>query len=129
MKRGFWPRLIRNNIVAKEVKKLLGLIVRFIVSAIVLMLVSFLLPGFATLGFGAALVAAVVIALLGFIVESIFGKKISPHNRGVVGFIVAAVVIYLAQFLVPGMSVTIIGAALAALVIGIIDVFVPTELR
>jgi putative membrane protein len=108
---------------------MLGLIVRFIVSAIVLMLVSFLLPGFATLGFGAALAAAIVIALLGFIIESVLGKKISPHNRGVVGFIVAAIVIYLAQFLVPGMSVTVIGAALAALVIGIIDVFVPTELR
>ncbi|MBS4030163.1 MAG: phage holin family protein [Clostridiales bacterium] len=108
---------------------MIGLIVRFIVSAIVLMLVSFLLPGFATLGFVSALAAALVIALLGFIVESVLGKKISPHNRGVVGFIVAAIVIYAAQFLVPGMSVTIIGAALAALVIGIVDAFVPTELR
>lgn len=108
---------------------MLGLIVRFIVSAIVLMLVSFLLPGFATLGFGTALVAAIVIALLGFIAESVLGKKISPHNRGIVGFIVAAVVIYVSQFLVPGMNVTAVGAALAALVIGIIDIFVPTELR
>ena len=74
---------------------MIGLIVRFIVSAIVLMLVSFLLPGFATLGFGAALAAAIVIAILGFIVESVFGKKISPHNRGIVGFVVAALVIYL----------------------------------
>lgn len=108
---------------------MLGLIVRFIVSAIVLMLVSFLLPGFATLGFGTALLAAIVIAVLGFIVESVLGKKVSPHNRGVVGFIVAAAVIYLAQFLVPAMNVTVLGAALAALVIGIIDAFVPTELR
>lgn len=108
---------------------MLGLIVRFIVSAIVLMLVSFLLPGFATLGFGSALIAAVVIALLGFIAESVLGKKISPHNRGIVGFIVAAIVIYIAQFLVPGMHVTVVGAALAALVVGIIDIFVPTELR
>lgn len=108
---------------------MIGLIVRFIVSAIVLMLVSFLLPGFATLGFGSALVAAIVIAILGFVVESIFGKKISPHNRGIVGFVVAAIVIYAAQYVVPGMSVSIIGAALAALIIGIIDAFVPTELR
>ncbi|MDW7650123.1 MAG: phage holin family protein [Bacillota bacterium] len=108
---------------------MIGLIVRFIVSAIVLMLVSFLLPGFATLGFGAALAAAIVIAILGFIVESIFGKKVSPHNRGIIGFVVSAVVIYLAQFVVPGMNISIIGAALAALVIGIIDAFVPTELR
>jgi putative membrane protein len=108
---------------------MIGLIVRFIVSALVLMLVSFLLPGFATLGFGAAIIAAIVIAVLGFIAESIFGKKVSPQNRGIIGFLISAAVIYLAQFLVPAMEVTIIGAALAALVIGVIDVFVPTELR
>lgn len=108
---------------------MLGLIVRFIVSAVVLLVVSFLLPGFAVLGFGGALLAAVVIAILGFIVESVLGKKVSPHNRGVIGFITAAVVIYVAQFLVPQMTVTVIGAALAAVVIGVVDIFVPTELR
>lgn len=108
---------------------MLGLIVRFIVSAIVLMLVSFLLPGFAQMGFTVALIAAVVIALLGFIAESVLGKRVSPQNRGIIGFVTSAVVIYVAQWLVPGMSVTILGAALAALVIGIIDAFVPTELR
>ncbi len=108
---------------------MLGLIVRFIVSAIVLMLVSWLLPGFATLTFVQALIAAVVISLLGFLIESLFGRKISPQNRGLVGFISAAVVIFVAQFLVPGMSVSFIGAALAAVIIGIVDLFVPTELR
>ncbi|RQD72756.1 MAG: phage holin family protein [Candidatus Syntrophonatronum acetioxidans] len=106
-----------------------GLIIRFIVSALVIMLVGFLLPGFAILGFGEALLAAIVIALLGFIVENLLGDKISPRNRGVVGFITAAVVIYAAQFLVPAMRVSIFGALLAALVIGVIDAFVPTELR
>ena len=108
---------------------MLGLIVRFVVSAVVLMLVSFLLPGFATLGFIQALIAAVVIALLGFAAERLFGRRVSPQNRGLVGFITSAVVIYLAQFLVPGMDVNLIGAALAAVVIGIVDLFVPTELR
>ncbi|HOP68535.1 MAG: phage holin family protein [Dethiobacteria bacterium] len=108
---------------------MLGLIVRFVVSAVVLMLVSFLLPGFATLSFWQALIAAVVIAILGYLVESLFGRKVSPQNRGLVGFLTAAVVIYVAQFLVPGMSVSLIGAALAAVVIGIVDLFIPTELR
>jgi putative membrane protein len=81
------------------------------------------------MGFTVALIAAVVIALLGFIVESVLGKRVSPQNRGIIGFVTSAVVIYVAQWLVPGMSVTILGAALAALVIGIIDAFVPTELR
>ncbi len=106
-----------------------GLIIRFIVSALVIMFVGFLLPGFTVLGFGQAILAAIVIALLGFIAENLLGDMISPRNRGVVGFIAAAVVIYAAQFLVPAMRVSILGALLAALVIGIIDAFVPTELR
>ncbi len=108
---------------------LVGLLIRFVVSAIVLMLISFILPGFATLGIGTALLAAIVIALLGYAVESLFGKEVSPQSRGLVGFITSAVVIYLAQFIVPGMQVGILGAILAAIVIGVVDIFVPTELR
>lgn len=108
---------------------LVGVIIRFIVSALVLMLVSFLLPGFAALTFGQALIAAVVIAVLGYVVETFFGRKVSPQNRGIVGFLAAAVVIYLSQFIVPGMTISILGALLAAVVIGVIDLFVPTELR
>ncbi|KYO65150.1 MULTISPECIES: phage holin family protein [Thermovenabulum] len=108
---------------------MIGMIIRFIVSALVLMLVSFLIPGFQVAGFTGALIAAIVIAILGFIVESLLGKSVSPQSRGIVGFITAAVVIYLAQFIVPSMRVTWWGALLASLVIGIIDAFVPTELR
>lgn len=108
---------------------MIGLIVRFVVSALVLMAIGFILPGFAVLGFAQALIAAVIIALIGFIVEILFGRKVSPQNRGLVGFLTASVVIYSAQFIVPEMTVSLIGAALAAIMIGIIDIFVPTELR
>jgi len=108
---------------------MIGMIIRFIVSALVLMLVSFILPGFKVAGFTGALISAIVIAILGFIVESLLGDSISPQNRGIVGFITAAVVIYFAQYLVPAMSVTWWGALLASAVIGVIDAFVPTELR
>lgn len=95
------------------------------------MLVSWLLPGIEVAGFVGALIAAVVIAALGYLVENFIGsKKISPQSRGIVGFLTAAVVIYLANFIIPNyLSVTIVGALLAAFVIGIIDAFVPTELR
>ncbi|MGI6713294.1 MAG: phage holin family protein [Bacillota bacterium] len=110
--------------------KLIGLVVRFIVSALVLLIVSWLLPGISVSGFVGALIAAIVIAALGYVVESLLGKRISPHGRGLVGFIVSAVVIYLAQYIVPNyLSVSLIGALLAALVIGIVDAFVPTTLR
>jgi putative membrane protein len=109
---------------------LIGTIVRFAVSALVLLLVGWLLPGIRVSGFWGALIAALVIALLGWLVELILGDKISPRSRGVVGFITAAVVIYLAQFIVPNyLSVSLLGSLLAAFVIGLVDAFVPTELR
>jgi putative membrane protein len=114
----------------KGVFIVLGTIVRFIVSALVLLVIGYLLPGITVSGFVGALIAAVVIAALGYIIESILGEKVSPRSRGIVGFITAAVVIYLAQFIVPNyLSVSLLGSLLAALVIGLIDAFIPTELR
>lgn len=104
----------------------LGHVVRFIVAALVLMFVGWILPNFSVGGFWSALLLALVIALLGWIVEGIFGKRINPFGRGIVGFIVSALIIWVAQFIVGGVSVTLIGAILAALVIGIIDLFIPT---
>ena len=106
-----------------------GAVVRFIVSALVLMLVGYLIPGFRTMGFLNALLAAVVIAAIGWVIEATLGKGVSPYSRGIVGFLVSAVVIWAAQFIVPGMQVSILGALLAAFVIGIIDLFVPTAVR
>ncbi|MCK8826963.1 phage holin family protein [Natroniella acetigena] len=106
-----------------------GAIVRLIVSAFVLLGIGFLLPGVEVIGFTNALIAAVVIALIGYLLESVLGEDISPQGRGIIGFITAAIVIYATQYLVAGMSVTVIGALLAALAIGIIDAFVPTQLR
>lgn len=109
---------------------MLGAIVRFIVSALVLMLVAWLLPGIKVSGFLGALIAAVVIAVLGYLVELVLGDRISPRSRGIVGFVTAVVVIYAAQFIIPQyLSVSLLGAILAAFVIGLIDAFVPTELR
>jgi putative membrane protein len=107
----------------------LGAIVRFIVSALVLMFIAYLVPGFRISNFWAALFAAIVIALLGWVVEAMIGDRVTRLWRGIVGFIASAVVIWIAQFIVPGMAVTAWGAILASLVIGIIDLIVPVEVR
>ncbi len=109
----------------------IGAIVRFVVSALVLMLVSWISPGFVVHGgITGALIAAAVIAVLGFVAEALMGNKLSANGKGVVGFITAAVVIYLAQFIIPNLlSVSILGALIAAFIIGLIDAVVPTFLR
>ena len=106
---------------------MLGTIVRFIVSALVLQLTAFLVPGFAVGGFLGALIAAVVISLVGWAIERVF--QISPRSRGFVGFIVSATTLYVAQFIVPTIEVTLLGSLIASLVIGLIDAFVPVEVR
>ncbi|MGM0880118.1 MAG: phage holin family protein [Bacillota bacterium] len=107
--------------------RFLGHVVRFIVAAIVLMIVGFIVPQFTVGGFWSALFLALVIAAIGWIIEGIFGKRITPFGRGIVGFLASAAVIWVAQFIVGDVTVTWLGAILAALVIGIIDLFIPVS--
>ncbi len=94
---------------------------RLILVAIILGITSFLTPGFSIYGLWSYLIAAVVITALDYFVEAFMGVDASPFGKGIKGFIIAAVIIYVAQFLVPNMRV------LAALVIGVIDAVFPSR--
>lgn len=110
--------------------QMIGAIVRFVISALVLMVVSWLTPGVQVAGFWGALFASLVIAGLGWVAQAVMGRGASPAGRGITGFIAAAVVIYLTGLMFPGwISVTWWGAALAAFIIGLADAVVPTSLR
>jgi len=105
--------------------RILKHIIRFIVSAIVIMFTAMIVPQFEIGGFWSALLLALVIAVIGWIVEELFGKRVTPFGRGIVGFLSSVVVIWIAQFLVNNVDISILGAVLAALVIGIVDLFIP----
>ncbi|CCJ34099.1 MULTISPECIES: phage holin family protein [Caloramator] len=104
-----------------------SIIIKFLVNAVILVIASFLVPGFRVAGFGTAILAAIVISALDYLIGLVFKLDASPFGRGIVGFLIAAIIIYLTQFIVAGVSVTAWGAILAALVIGIIDAIVPTD--
>lgn len=100
-------------------------LLRLLLVVVVLGITSFFTPGFTIYGLWSFLLAAIVITALDYLVESFMGVDASPFGRGVKGFLIAAVILYLAQFLVPYMRVSIIGSLLAALVIGILDAIFP----
>ena len=100
---------------------------RFVLVAIILMITSFITPGFRINGLWSFLIAAVVISGLDYFVELFMGIDASPFGKGVKGFIIAAVIIYIAQYLVPNMGVTLVGAVLAAIVIGLLDAVFPVR--
>ena len=116
-----------NNEKRGNNNSLLRWIGRFILVAVILMITSFVTPGFSINGIWSFLIAAVVISGLDYLVELLMGVYASPFGKGIKGFIIAAIIIYLAQFLVPHMGVTIIGAILAAIVIGILDAVFPAR--
>jgi uncharacterized membrane protein YvlD (DUF360 family) len=102
-----------------------GWIGRLVLVAIVLGVTSFLTPGFTIEGLWSFLIAAVIITVIDYFAESFMGVDASPIGKGIKGFVISAIIIYIAQFLVPNMSVSIIGAVLAAAVIGIVDAVLP----
>ncbi len=109
---------------------MLGALVTLVVSAVVLLITGALLPGISVAGFWGALKAALVITVLAFVIEKLLGRRMSPRGRGLVAFLVGAVVIYMAQYIIPGsVHATWFGALLASFVIGLIDAIVPTNMR
>ena len=106
-------------------KSIFGWLGRLVLTAVILGITSFLTPGFSINGLWSFLLAALVISVLDYLVESFMGVDASPFGKGIKGFVIAAVILYLTQFLVPNMSVSIFGALLAALAIGIVDAVMP----
>lgn len=98
---------------------------RFVITAIVVAVTAFLTPGFTLSGLWAVLIAALVISLLDYGVEKLMKVDASPFGRGFKGFLISVIILYVAQFFVPGMTVTILGAIIAAIIIGIIDAIIP----
>lgn len=101
------------------------IILRIVITAIVVGVAAFLTPGFTINNLWSLLLAAVVIALLDYFIQKIAGIDASPFGRGITGFIVSAIILYVTKFIVPGFNISVWGAIIGALVIGIIDVIIP----
>lgn len=102
-----------------------SLLLRIVINAIVLLVVSYFVPGFFISGIWAAIIAAAVIAVLDYFVGAIFKVDASPFGRGIIGFIIAALILYVTQLFVPGVAVSLWGAVIGALVIGLFDLIIP----
>lgn len=102
-----------------------GIIVRFITSAIVLAITAFFTPGFEISSFWTLAIAAVVLAVLDYLVNAIMGVNATPFGRGIIGFIVSVVVLYATQFFVSGYSISWVSAIIGAIIYGIVASIIP----
>lgn len=102
-------------------------ILRFITSAVILAITAFFTPGFTISNIWALALAAVVLTVIDFLLIKFTGLHASAFGKGFVGFILAAVILYVTQFFVAGYSISWIAAIIGALIYGVVDYFIPEQ--
>ena len=100
---------------------------RLVTSAIVLAITAFFTPGFSINNFWTLAIAAIVLTIMDYLIVKFTGLHASSFGKGFVGFVLAAVTLYVTQFFVAGYTVSWMAAIIGALIYGVIDYFIPGE--
>ena len=100
---------------------------RLITAAIVLGITAFFTPGFQISNIWALAAAAVVLTIIDYLLTRFTGLHASAFGKGFVGFVLAAVVLYVTQYFVAGYTISWLAAIVGALVYGVVDYFLPGE--
>ena len=100
---------------------------RLITAAIVLAITAFFTPGFQINNIWTLAAAAVVLTVIDFLITKFTGLHASAFGKGFVGFVLAAVVLYVTQYFVAGYTISWMAAIVGALVYGVVDYFLPGE--
>lgn len=102
-----------------------SLLTRLITSAVILGITAFFTPGFQIATIWTLALAAVVLTALDYLISTIFNISIGSIGHGIIGFLVAAIVLYAVQFFVTGYSISWLAAIIGAVIYGIIAAIIP----
>lgn len=114
----------RQNSGTSTVLQIVG---RLITAAIVLAITAFFTPGFTINNIWALAVATIVLSVIDYLITRFTGLHASSFGKGFVGFVLAAVVLYVTQYFVAGYTISWVAAIIGALVYGVVDYFLPGE--
>ena len=100
---------------------------RFIAAAIVLGITAFFTPGFTINNIWTLIVATAVLTAIDYLITKFTGLNVSSFGKGFVGFVLAAITLYVTQYFVAGYSISWMAAIVGALIYGVVDFFLPGE--
>lgn len=106
---------------------MIKLIIKILISGLAILITSALSIGIQTDGYTTAIMAGIVIGILDWTINKFTGVDASPFGRGAVGFVVAAIILFITGQIVDGFNVSILGAIVGALILGIVDTFLPVD--
>ena len=107
----------------------MGILLRLIVNAIVILILAAIMPGVSISGFGTALIVAIVLGLINAFLKPVLILLILPINiltLGLFTLVINALLILLVSSIVPGFNVSSFGwALLFGIVLSIISSALP----
>ena len=98
---------------------------RLLTSAVILAITAFFTPGFSINNIWSLIIAAIVLTVIDFLITKFTGLHASTFGKGFVGFVLAAVVLYVTQYFVAGYATSWVAAIIGALIYGVVDYFIP----
>ena len=100
---------------------------RLVTAAIILAITAFFTPGFTINNIWSLAIAAIVLTLIDYLIVKFTGLDATPFGKGFVGFVLAAVTLYVTQYFVAGYSISWIAAIIGAVIYGIVAYILPGE--
>ena len=113
---------VRSSSSMSTVGQVIGSLVT---AAIVLAITAFFTPGFSINNIWTLAIAAIVLTLIDYLIVKFTGLEATPFGKGFVGFVLAAVTLYVTQYFVAGYSISWMAAIIGALIYGIVDYMIP----
>lgn len=107
--------------------RITSLILKYISATAILTATTIFTPNFKITSLPALFLSSFVIIILDYMMSIITGIHDSVIGRGIVGFVSAAIIIYMTQFIVPGYYISILSSLIAAAIYGTLNSFIPNE--
>ena len=118
----------QENVSSRNNTSTFGQIVgRLVTAAIVLAVTAFFTPGFTINNIWALAFSSIVLTIIDYLIVKFTGLDATPFGKGFVGFVLAAVTLYVTQYFVAGYSISWIAAIIGAVIYGIVDYIIPGE--
>ena len=102
---------------------------RLITSSVILAITAFFTIGFSISSIWSLLFATITLTLIDYLLVRFLGLQAFPFGRGVIGFALAVITLYLLQFIINGYSISFLAAFFGALIYGVVDYCIPSTLK
>ena len=107
--------------------KITQFIGRLLTAIIVLSITAFFTPGFTFSSIWIIALAVLLLTLFDFAISTFTSLFSHPVVKGIIGFVLCAITLYVVQYVVTGYATSWISALLGALVYAIVDYMLPAE--